>query len=86
MPILPIKPKAAADPAIMYRRMLNKLNLDAKEKIETLDFFAPFNTPEKQKELMAIENWKNGQKAAIYNRCFNTRPSFFQRLINFIKK
>ena len=86
MAILPIKPKTQVDPAIKYRRMLNKLNLEVREKIETLDMFAPFNTAEKQKELTAIEKWKQGQQAIIYDRCYNPRPSFLKNVVSSVKK
>lgn len=84
--IFSIRTKAPVSPEIKYRRMLNKLNLEAREKIATLDLFAPFETAEKQKELLAIEEWKQGQKTAIYERCFNPQPSVFERLINFIRR
>lgn len=84
--ILPIRVKTPVTPDVRYRRMLNKLNLETREKVATLDFYEPFETAEKQKELMAIEKWKQGQKAAIYERCFNPQPTVFERLVNFINR
>ncbi len=86
MRIFPIRVKTSVTPEVECRRMLNKLNLEAREKVATLDFYEPFETAEKQKELMAIEEWKQGQKAAIYERCFNPQPTVFEKIVNLIKR
>ncbi len=69
---------------IQYRRQLNRLNLQVREKVEELNFFYPFDTKEKQAELNAIEAWKNSQKAMIYEKCYNPQPSALNRLIKFL--
>ena len=86
MRILPIKPKTPVSPEIKYRRMLNRLNLEVRERIETLKFYEPFDTLERENEIRAIKAWKESQKAEIYDRCFNPQPSFIQRVVNFFKK
>ena len=86
MRILPIKPKTPVTPEIKYRRMLNRLNLEVRERIETLKFYEPFDTHERAEGLKAIMVWKESQKADIYDRCFNPQPSFIQRVRNIFKK
>ena len=86
MHILPIKPKTPVTPEIKYRRMLNRLNLEVRERIETLKFYEPFDTLERENGIKAIKAWKESQKADIYDRCFNPQPSFIQRVRNIFKK
>ena len=86
MRILPIKPKTPVTPEIKYRRMLNRLNLEVRERIETLKFYEPFDTLERETGIKAIKAWKEIQKAEIYDRCFNPQPSFIQRVRNIFKK
>ena len=78
------QPKIPVD--IKYKRMLNKLNLQVRDKIETLDMFYPFDTFEKRQELKAIEDWKNSQKTILHEKCYNPQPSLFKRICILLKK
>ena len=85
MPIFPLKNNVVST-GVKYRRMLNKLNLEARERVADLDMWYPFDTPERQEAIRAIDAWKQRQKAIIFDRCYNPQPSIFERIINFIKK
>lgn len=73
--------KISVNPDIKYRRMLNKLNLEIREKIATEEMFYPFETEEKKQIMQDIETWKRKQQACIYNQCYNTKPSFLQKFL-----
>ena len=75
--------KTPVSPEIRYRRMLNKLNLEVREKIADEEMFYPFATKEKALIMQGIENWKKAQQEAIYDRCFNPKEGFFTRIKNF---
>ena len=69
------------DPNILYRRKLNRLNLEVREMIADIDMFYPFETAERKAEIEAVNMWKEGQKAILHDRCFNPRVSPLKKLV-----
>ena len=84
MPVFPLKNNAVST-GVKYRRMLNKLNLETRERVADLEMWHPFDTPEKQEALRAINDWKQRQKAMIFDKCYNPKPSILQRFLNLFK-
>ena len=84
MPIFPLKNNVVST-GVKYRRMLNKLNLETREKIADIDMWYPFDTLERREAIKAIDTWKQGQKAIIFDRCYNPQLSIFQRFLNLFK-
>lgn len=70
------------DPNILYRRKLNQLNLQVREKIADIDMFYPFETAERTAEIEAVNAWKDAQKTIILEQCFNPRVSPFKNLVS----
>ena len=70
---------------IKYRRMLNKLNLEVRERMETLEMFYPFETPDKLELLRQLEVWKQGQKDIIFNQCYNPKPTLLQKILKLFR-
>ena len=70
------------DPNILYRRKLNRLNLDVRDRIEMIKFYQPFETAERKAEIEAVNMWKEGKKAIIYEQCFNPQVSPFKKFVS----
>ena len=77
--------KVKLNPDIKYRKKLNKLNLDVREKIADAKMFYPFETKEEQKIMQNIENWKKEQQLIIYNECYNPKPSLLSKMLSFFR-
>lgn len=75
--------KTPLNPEIKYRRMLNKLNLEVREKIADEEMFYPFATKEKAQIMQSIEDWKKVQQEIIYEKCFNPKEGLFTKIKNF---
>ncbi len=73
-------------PDIQYRRLLNKLNLEMREKIADVEMFYPFDTFEKEELMNSLNEWKETEKARIYQECYNRKPGFIDKLKNIFRK